>query len=69
MVLAQRGELEFQLASEAEASEELDPEYVPELGEDVKTRWKEAEHSLTQPLTPQPELTDGPSDSWGEKRF
>lgn len=57
MVLAQRGELEFQVASEAEASEELDPEYVPELIEDVKTRWKEAELSLTQPLTPQPELT------------
>jgi mono/diheme cytochrome c family protein len=58
MVLAQRGELEFQVASEAEASEELDPEYVPELVDDVKTRWKEAEISLTQPLTPQPELTE-----------
>jgi mono/diheme cytochrome c family protein len=57
LVLAQRGELEFQLANEAEASEELDPEYVPEFVTDVGTRWKEASHSLTQPLTPEPELT------------
>ncbi len=58
LVLAQRGELEFQVASEAEASEELDPEIVEELTGDVKTRWIEAEVSLTQPLTPQPELTE-----------
>lgn len=57
LVLAQRGELEYQLANEAEASEELDPEYIPEFVSDVSTRWKEAEASLTQPLTPQPELT------------
>jgi len=57
LALAQRGELEFQLASEAEASDELDPEYVPEFVDDVVTRWKGAESSLTQPITPQPELT------------
>lgn len=57
LVLAQRGELEFQLANEAEASEELDPEYIPEFVEDVGHRWTEAAHSLTQPLTPEPELT------------
>ncbi|MFN9720546.1 MAG: c-type cytochrome [Planctomycetota bacterium] len=57
LVLAQRGELEFQVASEAEASEELDEEYLPELVEDVRARWKEAEVSLTHSLTPQPELT------------
>lgn len=57
LVLARRGELEFQLASEAEASEELDPEYIPEFVEDVAVRWTEAEASLTQPLTPQPMLT------------
>lgn len=57
MVLAQRGELEFQLAMEAEAAEELDPEYVPEFVEDVSRRWTEAKSTLTQPLTPQPELT------------
>lgn len=57
MVLAQRGELEFQLALEAEAAEELDPEYLPEFIEDVSTRWMQAKSTLTQPLTPQPELT------------
>ncbi len=57
LVLAQRGELEYQLANEAEASEELDPEYIPEFVQDVGTRWTEAKSSLTQPLTPEPELT------------
>ena len=57
MVLAQRGELEYQLALEAEAAEELDPEYVPEIIDDVSNRWTSAKSQLTQPLTPQPELT------------
>ncbi|MEZ6125624.1 MAG: c-type cytochrome [Planctomycetaceae bacterium] len=57
MVLAERGELEYQLALEAEASEELDPEYVPEIVGDVINRWTSARSQLTQPLTPQPELT------------
>lgn len=57
MVLSQRGELQFQLAMEADAAEELDPDYVPEFVEDVVTRWQQAKSSLTQPLTPQPELT------------
>ncbi len=57
LVLAQRGELEYQLATEAEISEELDPEYVPDFVEDVQTRWNGAEADLTQPLTPQPQLT------------
>jgi mono/diheme cytochrome c family protein len=58
IVLAQRGELEYQLVMEAEASEELDPEYVPDIVDDVKYRWTNAEESLTQPLTPQPPLTE-----------
>ncbi len=57
LVLSQRGELEFQLASEADSSEELDPEYVPEFVEDVAARWNDASHALTQPLTPEPEMT------------
>lgn len=57
MLLAQRGELEMQLAQEAEASEELDPDFVPEFIEDVVKRWTNARSSLTQPLSPQPELT------------
>lgn len=57
MVLAQRGELEYQLAMEAEAAEELDPEYIPEFVEDVASRWNSAASELTQPLTPMPQLT------------
>lgn len=68
IVLSQRGELEFQLANEADASEELDPEYVTEYVDDVGTSWKEAAASLTQPLTLQPELTME-SVALGEKAF
>ncbi|MCA9035804.1 MAG: c-type cytochrome [Planctomycetaceae bacterium] len=57
VVLSQRGELEYQLAMEAEAAEELDPDYIPEFAEDVTRRWNDAKSSLTQPLTPEPELT------------
>ena len=57
MVLAQRGELEFQLAMEAEAAEELDPDYTDEFIEIVSDKWTQAKSTLTQPLTPQPELT------------
>ncbi|MCA9082493.1 MAG: c-type cytochrome [Planctomycetaceae bacterium] len=58
IVLSQRGELELMLSQEAEASEELDPDFVPEFIDDVINRWKVAKTSLTQPLTPQPELTE-----------
>ena len=54
MVLAQRGELEYQLAMEAEASEELDPEYVPEFVGDVTNRWLSAKQNFTHPLSPMP---------------
>ncbi len=57
LVLSQRGELEFQLASEAEAAEELVEEDLPDTVEFVGDNWKTAAVSLTQPLTPQPELT------------
>jgi mono/diheme cytochrome c family protein len=57
ILLAQRGELEVQLANEAEASEELDPDYISEFIDDVGAKWKDASGPPTQPLTPQPELT------------
>lgn len=57
MVLSQRGELEYQLAMEAEASEEIDMEYVDEFSEDVTYAWQQAKSRITQPMTPQPELT------------
>jgi mono/diheme cytochrome c family protein len=58
IVLSQRGELEYQLAMEVQATEELDQEVVPEFVEDVSRRWNEADSTLTQPLSPQPELTE-----------
>ncbi len=58
IVLAQRGELEYQLTAEAADMEELDPESVPDLVDDVRTRWNDAKAGLTQPLSPQPELTE-----------
>ncbi len=57
LVLAQRGELEYQLASEAEASEELLDEDIPDYVENVGNHWQEAAATLTQPLTPEPQLT------------
>ena len=58
IVLSQRGELEYQLANEAEASEELFEEDIPDYVDTVAGHWKAAAISLTQPLTPQPELTE-----------
>ncbi|MCA9050291.1 MAG: c-type cytochrome [Planctomycetaceae bacterium] len=57
IVLSQRGELELQLALEAEAAEELDPDFIPDFVDDVINRWATGRSSLTQPLTPEPELT------------
>ena len=57
MVLAQRGELEYQLAMEADASEELDPDYISEFVGDVTNNWLSAKLNYTHPLSPQPALT------------
>jgi len=64
IVLSQRGELEYQLALEAEGYEDPEPEdieefleYAPDSIDLVETRWQAAEGDLTQPLTPQPRLT------------
>ena len=58
ILLSRRGELELQLASEAEASEELEAETIDEYVTTVVDRWKEGSGLPTQPLTPQPELTE-----------
>jgi len=68
MVLAQRGELEFQLAMEADASEELDPEYIPEFVGDVTNRWLSAKLNYTHPISPQPAFTPGVVEL-GKKAF
>lgn len=66
MVLSQRGELEEQLAIEADASEELDPEYLPDIIDLVKTRWASA--TETFPISEQPEFTPEVEDL-GRKAF
>ena len=44
LVLSQRGELEYQLANEAEASEELLEEDIPDYVEDVAITGKKRRH-------------------------
>jgi mono/diheme cytochrome c family protein len=57
LVLTHRGELEIQLAGEAEASEELPEDVVADLKNLVMERWTEAETKGTYPLTPQSKFT------------
>lgn len=55
LVLTHRGELEFQLASEADASDELPADIVAEFIGDIVEKWKDAESKTVYPLSPQPE--------------
>ncbi|MFK7820273.1 MAG: cytochrome c [Planctomycetaceae bacterium] len=57
LMLTHRGELEYQLGSEAENEEELDPEYVPEYAEGIVDDWHTAQYQTVRALTPQPEFT------------
>ncbi len=57
LVLTHRGELEQQLAYEAELEEELDPEYVQEYIDGIIGDWHRAKFDKVQPLTPMPEFT------------
>ena len=57
LVLTHRGELEFQLAQEADASEALEPAAVADLVAEVLEPWKEARANASQPLTTQPVFT------------
>ena len=66
IVLAQRGDLESQLALEADAAEELDPEYLPDIFDDIKNKWTGV--SATYPLSPQPVFTDEAAEL-GRKAF
>lgn len=54
LLLTHRGELETQLAMEAEFEEEIAADIVPELIDRVLERWRAAENQLVHPLTPQP---------------
>lgn len=57
LVLSQRGELEYQIGMEVQSAEVLEEDMVTDSLETVTDRWKTAESTLTQPLTPEPELT------------
>lgn len=59
LLLTHRGELETRLTLEAEFEEEIDPDYVPDIVDEVLARWDSAERSEVHPLTNQPAfLTD-----------
>lgn len=57
LMLTHRGELEHQLAYEAEVEEELDADYVPEIVDGIVGDWHQAEYATVRPLTPMPEFT------------
>lgn len=57
LALTHRGELEIQLAAEAEASEKVDPELIPDLVSLVLDPWKDADANAVSPLTPAPIFT------------
>lgn len=57
LVLTHRGELEIQLAAEADSSQELPDDTVAELKTLVIERWSEAESKATYPLSAQPIFT------------
>ncbi|MBI3863257.1 MAG: c-type cytochrome, partial [Planctomycetia bacterium] len=57
LVLTHRGELEIQLAAEADASQELPDEMITELKNLVIERWTEAESRATHPLSAEPKFT------------
>lgn len=54
LLLTHRGEVETRIALEAEFEEEVDPELVPDLRDEVLTRWEAAEEQEVHPLTVQP---------------
>lgn len=55
--LSQRGELEQALIALAQDESEVNPEFVPELVDTVKTRWSESQSQLVMPATPMPAMT------------
>lgn len=57
LVLTHRGELEFQIALEAEGADELDADAVTGLAQEIVTDWNTAESTAVNPETPKPEFT------------
>ena len=57
LMLTHRGELEEQLAYEADVEETIDPDYVPDFIQEIHDRWARADSQEVHPLTNQPILT------------
>ncbi len=78
MMLAHRGELEYRLAREAgelvdpeataDDQELIEPEYIPELLDEIAQSWQEAETSAVIPLTVEPPF-DEESIAKGQQIF
>jgi mono/diheme cytochrome c family protein len=57
LVLTHRGELEAELAAEAEVSDEVDAARVPEMIRGILAKWDQARGRVVYPTTPMPEFT------------
>jgi mono/diheme cytochrome c family protein len=68
LTLTHRGELEEQLASEAEFNESIEASRVPELVSTVLTRWDQARGQVVYPTTPMPQFTTALLEQ-GKKSF
>ena len=68
LVLTHRGELEAELAGEAEVADELDEARVPELVQSVLAKWEQARGKVVYPTTPMPEFTPAIVEQ-GKKAF
>jgi mono/diheme cytochrome c family protein len=62
LVLTHRGELESELAGEAEVADEVDTGRVPEMVRGVLAKWEQARGRVVYPSTPMPELTSAVVD-------
>ena len=68
LTLTRRGELEAQLAEEAEFNESIESSRVPELVAAVLTRWDQARGQVVYPTTPMPQFTKAIVEQ-GKKAF
>lgn len=57
IALTHRGELEFQLALEAQADDAIDPDHVTEMIGDIVEAWTRSESSIVHPMTSEPKFS------------
>jgi mono/diheme cytochrome c family protein len=68
LALTHRGELEGELALEAEVTDTVEPARVPEIVAAVLNRWEQARSQVVYPMTPMPEFTSAVVEQ-GKKAF